>query len=349
MLVDPSEIRRVLIVKLSSLGDVIHVTPCIRAIRLYFPDAEITMAVEERFAAIVRHNPHLDAVIEAPVRSGRWFPLVCAYAQLRLQFWAKPFDVAIDFQGNRKSAVWIYGSGSRVKAGRGEIRPGWRTVVHPDMNQHAIRVCIDIAGALGIPVTDPDPEILLTREDDEALDLILDKTDAPRHSFLVVNPFAAWPSKCWPLENYARLMEQVHQELRAPMIVTGGPGEEAQGAELMRLAAGGIAINLIGRLTLGQALCLYRRARLMVTGDSGPMHAAAALGARVVALFGPTLPELTGPWGEGHIVIQRMRPPSRHTYFTDPQRKYIRAIGEEEVSAAVAAAWESGGAKVCHS
>jgi ADP-heptose:LPS heptosyltransferase len=147
-----------------------------------------------------------------------------------------------------------------------------------------------------------------------------------------------WTSKTWPPDRYAQLMHRLGDEFRVPMVITGGPGEVAQAEELLRLLGPRIAASLVGKLTLEQALCLYRRARLMVTGDSGPMHAAAALGTQTVALFGPTLPERTGPWGKGHIVIQEQRPTFHHAYLSDHDRKYIRAIGVQVVYDAVRSA-----------
>ncbi|MCW5978434.1 MAG: glycosyltransferase family 9 protein [Bryobacteraceae bacterium] len=333
-MLDPASVRRVLAVKLSSMGDVVHATPCLKAIRRRFPRAEILMAVEKRFAAVVRNNPHVDSLIEAPVRDARALSLLRTYARLRLDFMRRRIDLAIDFQGNRKSAVWIYACGARVKAGRGDNRPGWQHAVLPDLNQHAVRVCVAVAAAAGIPVDDPDPEVFVSPEDDDALRAILQSAGVPAEGFVAINPFAAWKSKRWPLERYARLMERIRKEADVPMIVTGGPGEEQQAAELMRMLAPGTATDLTGRLTLDEALCLYRRSRLMVTGDSGPMHVAAALGTPVVALFGPTQPERTGPWGAGHVVIQKMRPLSHHAYRDDPEGAHIRAIGVDD-------AWEA--------
>jgi ADP-heptose:LPS heptosyltransferase len=338
---NPSDVRRLLVVKLSSLGDVVHVTPCLKAIRRHFPHAEVVMAVEARFADVVRHNPHVDRLMEAAPGTNRAIPLLFRFAELRLRFLGSRIDVAVDFQGNRKSAVWVYASGAKVKAGRGQIRPGWDIAVQPDLDKHAIHVLVEIAAALGIAVDDPNPEIFLSPADDETLAGILEGSGAPAKGFVVINPFTAWASKCWPLDRYARLMEQIHRELHVPMVVTGGPGEEVRAGELMGKLAPGTASNLVGRLTLGQALCLYRRARLMLSGDSGPMHAAAALGTRVVALFGPTLPQRTGPWGDGHIVLQKSRPESHHAYVTDSYGAHIRAIDAESVWTAVASALQS--------
>jgi ADP-heptose:LPS heptosyltransferase len=120
-----AKLRRILVVKLSSLGDIVHVTPCLRALRRACPAARIAMAVDRRFAALVRGHPHVDEVIEAD--EGR----------SRLAAWAEPwrhlagcrsprFDLAIDFQGTRRSALWTYASFARIRAGSSRAREGAR-------------------------------------------------------------------------------------------------------------------------------------------------------------------------------------------------------------------------------
>ena len=336
---DLSNCKRILVVKLSSLGNVIHVTPCLRAPRQYFPNAEILMAVEPQFAAVVRHNPHIDTLIESRFRNPGSFLL--RVLQLVWDFRGTKIDLAIDFQGNKKSAAWIYGSRSALKVGRGERRPGWALPMRPNLHQHAVQVCTDIVNSLCVPVLHPDPEIFLPEQDETQVSLTLSDLGAPQKDFLVMNPFSVWPSKMWPLDRYAQLMHRLRDELRVPMVVTGGSGEVDQAGELLRLLRPGTALSLVGKLTLGQALCVYRRVRLMVTGDSGPMHAAAALGTQTVALLGPTLPERTGPWGQGHIVIQERRPTFHHAYQSDHDRKHIRAIGMQVVYDAVRSALQS--------
>lgn len=329
--------KRVLVVKLSSLGDVVHVTPCLRAIRQFLPYAKIVMATDRRFAAVVRHNPHLDAIIESgDTRIGVLSDLFRIVQELS-PFRDRPFDLSIDFQGTRRSAMWVYASRATWKAGRGKVRPGWTLALQPDLNKHAILVCAEIANAVGVRVVDLQPEIFLSEKDDQELLATLKEHGAPEDGFVIVNPFNRWPSKTWPFERYAQTVRRLREDFRVPVVITGGPGEGQEAAEFMRYLPAGTATSLVGELSLGQALCLYRRALLMVTGDSGPMHAAAALGTRVVALFGPTLPERTGPWGEGHKVIQKMRPPFHHAYRADGGRMYMHAIDVETVYAAIAA------------
>ncbi len=329
---------RILIVKLSSMGDVIHVTPCVRALRRARPDAEILAAVDAPYADLLRRNPHLNGLVESHRVPGG--PLA-AWRQIGRDldpFLREPFDLAIDFQGTWRSALWVYASRARVKAGRGKWRPGWQTTVEPDLSRHAVRVCADIAERVGVAVDNLNPELFTSEEDDRAVLDLLKRHGLPEPGYIVFNPFSRWPSKTWPAERYAEVAARVQKEKCVPIVITGGPGEEAQAAELLKLMPSPGVVSLAGQLTLGQSLCLFKRAPLMLTGDSGPMHAAAALGVRVVALFGPTLPERTGPWGEKHVVIQASRPAQHREYRTDDAGVHIRAIETETVCKAVLAA-----------
>lgn len=332
---DPAEVRSILAVKLSSLGDVVHVTPCLRALRRHFPQARLTLAVDAPFADVVRHNLHLDEIISPAGRPGRWGRLV----GIRQVLAGRPrFDLAIDFQGNWRSALWVYLSRARVKAGRGTGRPGWAVRVRFDPTMHAVPFCAGILEALGLPVPDLTPEVFPDPAADERVRQLLGRAGLPARGFLLVNPFSRWASKAWPAERYAELITRVRGERPVPVVVTGGPGETGQGRALVGRLLSGAVLDLVGRLSLAESIALFGRAGLMVTGDSGPMHIAAALGTRVVALFGPTLPERTGPWGQLGAVIQARRPRKHRAYRSDSTGKYIRAIPVETVVRAVLSA-----------
>jgi len=328
-------IERILVVKLSSLGDIVHVTPCLRALRSRFPRAQITMVVERRFADLIRHEPSLDERIEIDHRP-RSAPrqLVEAAWCLRARRGAR-FDLAIDFQGLVRSATWVYASGARIKIGRGRRRPGWDTVVAPRPGRHAVEVCADVAGAIGVVVDDLEPRLAIDPAADQRLAARLASLGLAGSGFLILNAFSRWASKTWPVERWAELVQRLRRETALPIILSGGPGEEAQAACLVAASGAVAPVSLVGRLALDEALCLYSRAALMVTGDTGPMHAAAALGTRVVALFGPTLPEATGPWGARHVVIQAARPAHARVYREDRAARFIRAIDVDVVLGAI--------------
>jgi heptosyltransferase I len=315
---------RILAVKLSSFGDIIHVTPSLRALRQAFPQAEILLAVESRWAEAVRHNPNLNGLIECSSQVS----LSPAYLWevRRLLAKAGPFDMALDFQGTRRSAAWVYLSGAPIKAGRGEKRPGWKSAAPSDRTRHAVKLCARVCLDLGIPVPSLDPEIFLSQEDERSLDAILHAAGLPAGGFVLLNPFSRWPSKDWPDIQSAAVGERIASELGAAVVISGGLDERPRGEALLRRMAPSRAVSLAGALSLGQALCLFRRARLMISCDSGPMHAAAALGTPVLALFGPTHPEHSGPWGAIHWVLQASRPLHHHAYRAANASHYMQAL-----------------------
>jgi len=327
---------RLLVVKTSSLGDVIHATPCLRALRRAFPEAHITMAVDRAFAAVVAHDPNLDALVET--RTSLWGPLRLPWAAMLQLARGGGVDAALDLQGTRGSAALVYASRARWMGGRGGVRPGWQLTCLPDLGRHAVEACAEIVMAAGVAVTELAPAVHLAESDDRALAATLREHGLPAEGYLVVSPFSRWASKQWPAERYARLIVALREHDAIPVVLAGDRSETDAADRLLRLLPPDAATSLVGVLPLAQALCLYRRARLLLAGDCGPLHAAAALGTPAVALFGPTLPERTGPWGPGHVVVQRSRPASHHAYRRDREGRHIRAIDVDSALAAVLSA-----------
>lgn len=320
------EPRRILVVKLSSFGDIVHVTPCLRALRRAWPRAEMTMVVEKRFADIVRHDPYLDGLIEAGPPQRRPWAIWGQARETFRRFGGTPFDLAIDFQGNRKSALWTYASGAATKAGRGSWRPGWQLSLRPNLDRHAVIVCASIAQSIGVPVDDLAPQLAVSQDDDRRVGHLLREHGLSQDGLFLANPFCRWRSKEWALERYGETLRTIHPANGQPWVITGGPDETERAKALMQQLPDGAAVSLAGRLTLGELLCLLRRGGLMLTGDTGPMHAAAAFGVPVIALFGPTWPERTGPWGAAHRVLQARRPPNHHAYTVDEDGVYMAAL-----------------------
>jgi ADP-heptose:LPS heptosyltransferase len=331
--------RRILAVKLSSFGDIVHATPALHALAAAFPEARLELAVESRWRDVVRHDPHVHGILEASSRTSLTLRTVIHTASSLRKAARRdgPFDIAFDFQGTRRSAAWVYLSGARVRTGRGRVRPGWRHPWVPDLTQHAVRVCAALCEEAGVPVSRLEPRLYVGPAEDAALDVHLTRAGAPRAGFVLLNPFSRWPSKSWPVDAAAELVTRLEREWHVQTIVTGGPDERDTADALLRKADAPHAISLAGALSLGEALCLYRRARLMISCDSGPMHAAAAFDVPVLALFGPTHPERTGPWGTRHTVLQAARPASHHAYRDEPHGRYMAALCVDTVFDAAAA------------
>lgn len=325
-----------LMVKLSSMGDIIMATPCLRAIRRHDPQGHVAMVVGREFLPLVAQNPHVNEILvrETDGKTRRLRTLVQAATTLHRRRGPR-FDLALDLQGNFHSAAWTYCSGAKTKAGIGQRRFGWQIAVPPDLTRHSSEMCASVLRRCGIPVTDLVAELHLCPEADREVEQRLRERGLPPAGFLLISPFSLWPSKEWPPDRYASLIRRLAGDVSLPIVITGSSADGRRAGELLRLIEGSAAISLVGALRLEQALCLYRRARMVISGDSGPMHAAAALGTPVIALFGPTWPEVTGPLGPGHRVVQARRPPHHTTYREPGAEEYMAAIREDDVYDAV--------------
>ena len=336
--------RRILLLRLTSFGDVVRATGFPAALKKACPRAEIVVVTAHSFAPLFAAVPGIDRLIGdsgAPRLLGVWREARRELRQLRRD---GGFDLAIDLQGTRPSAAWVYASGARRMAGRGRWRPGWHLSVAPNYRMSDVAESAEIFERLGIRISDPSP-VLVSRPADEArLDDLLRDEGLPASGFLVVSPFSRWMSKAWPEERYARLLPRLRDEFALPLVVVGSPSEAAMAERLTHRMPPDTAQSLAGRLTLGELVCLLRRARLVLTGDSGPMHAAAAVGTPVVALFGPSWPERAGPWGHGHRVLQGWRSSNYHAFRDPESAPGMAAIGVEEVLVAISDQLASAGA-----
>lgn len=324
---------RILVVKLSSFGDVVRSTPCLRALHRAWPEARISVAVDAALAPLLAHDPHVHerltnegGGIMAAWRSSRHLP---------------PFDLALDLQGTRRSAVWMYRCKAWIRAGRGRYRPGWTFAVPADLQINDVQDQALILARLGIVVDDLNPRLYTDPEADARVEARLLSEGMPARDFLVINAFSRWQSKTWPLDRYAEVIRWFHSQYQQRVIITGSADEKEYAEQLLAMVLPSSAVSMAGVTDLPEALALYQRAALMVTGDSGPMHAAAALGTRVIALFGPTWPERSAPWGDGHTVLQLRRPDRHHAYRDRMNQDCIKAIDVDTVCRALAEQWPS--------
>ena len=333
----------ILIVKLSAVGDVIHTLPSLAALRRCYPDADISWVVEEAAADLLTGNTDLNRVIVSgrkrwirELRLGR----IAAPLREMLAFFKeirrRPYDLVIDFHGLLKSAAIVLLSGGRRKLGYDSLQEGsglfYNEKIPEQMGKHAVDRYLDFVRYLA---GDPDGRNAACLKGPPVFSIAVGETEQRRIAalldehkeilnvadnrgggtqaggrrepqtgkpFIAVNPVALWETKLWEDEKFAELCDHIRQELGIGIILTGsdaGPLERIRGQMKTE------AVNLGGRTTLRELACLYSQATLLVTTDSGPMHLAAAMGTPVVALFGPTNPARTGPYGPGHRVIRR--------------------------------------------
>jgi heptosyltransferase-1 len=308
---------RILIVKLGSIGDIVHTLPALAAIRKALPQSKISWVVERRALEILRDNPILDRLIEVDTKALRrglvsGETLRAPRQQLR-QLRASAFDLALDFQGLLKSASIARLSGARRIFGFSsdslrEPASRWllsKTIL-TSRNSHVIRKNLMLAeGALGIAIPEraEDMEFPIATNASH----VAEARESERLAggdYIILNPAGGWPTKLWSAERFGRLADELWSHHRLRSLVTYGPGEEALAQTVLRSSESGKAQAV--SLSLKGFYELAKRAQVYVGGDTGPTHLAIAAGAPIVGLFGPTEWWRNGSLRSEDICVERV-------------------------------------------
>jgi heptosyltransferase I len=310
---------RVLVVRLSAMGDIIHALPAITALRAARPDLQIGWLVEERWSQLLCSRPSeyfagrsalkplVDAIHIANFKTWRkalfsgetWREI----GALRRQVRETHYEVALDLQGAMRSALAAQLSDAKVRIGSAKPREAPASMFYSQpvdpQGEHVVEQALSIASVVaGRVLQYADPLFPV----DPTADAWANQLHTEWHGkrIAILNPGAGWGAKCWPAESFGAVARALAQRDLA-VVVNHGPGEEAL-AEQVRESSGGTAIPL--KCSIAELIALTRRANLFVGGDTGPMHLAAALRIPVVALFGPTRPERNGPYGTRSVVLR---------------------------------------------
>jgi heptosyltransferase-1 len=290
---------RLLVVRLGSLGDLVHTLPAVAAIRLVHPFAQIDWLVDRAHREFLDLVPVISSTI--PLRKASGGGWLQALRELR----ARQYDVAIDFQGLIKSAALARLSGAATVIGfdRASAREGSASLFYTQRvaagdASHVIDKNLRLAATLGAPIHRRDFPILPIPS--TALATIRAQGIG---RFALLNCGAAWPNKRWPAERFGHLAAWLLERHGLTSVALWGPGEQALADEVAR-CSGGAAVAA-PPTSLTDMVAIAGEAELMVSGDTGPTHVASAMGTPVVALFGPTSPERNGPWVEGDESVSR--------------------------------------------
>ena len=294
--------RHILLIKPSSLGDIVHAMPTCAAIRRAYPKARLTWLVKHQWAGLVERIDGVDRVWPVKSTLKGWLSQV---SLLR----AERFDLVVDLQGLFRSAAIGSLSGSPLLVGFANGREGspWfysKRVPVPQSEMHAVDRYLLVAKAVGAVETGaPEFRFRIPQTDHEEVDRLLSQSGiTPGMSWVAMNVSARWPTKRWPAASFAETADRLRQEGCGAVVMIGGPDERAEVAAVSGMMKTP-PIDLAGATAVGLLPALLSRASMLITNDSGPMHVAAAVGIPVVALFGPTSAARTGPYGAGHDVL----------------------------------------------
>ena len=307
-----SPIRKLLLIRLREIGDVVFTTPAVRALRRHFPAAHIAYIVEPQAAPIVANNPHIDELITLPRRRG----LVGFASDLRAarELRAGGYDVAIDFHGGPRASLLTWLSGAPRRIGYEVVGRAWMytdRVGRPRAlrRRHSVENQWDLLAPLGIgPASctrDPVEMAAAASVVSAVRERLARSGVTPRDQVVVMHVSAGNPFRRWPLEHFVTVARALTaNDAHRRIVVTAGPSDRSAAA---RVVAASGAVEC-GDFSLSELRALVDLASLYIGGDSGPLHLAATSRVPIVGLYGPTLPERSAPWRDPRFPTESLEP-----------------------------------------
>ena len=290
-----------LLVRLGSLGDIVHALPAASALRDTFPAARIDWVVDAKWARLLEGNPDISNVVVLDRKTAG------GIRETVRKLHAAEYSCAIDFQALYKSAILPFWARvpRRIGFKSSYAREGLAALLYTETvnpsGAHKVDHNLTLVERAGAHCIQPRFPLTVLPEDDGAVSNAL-REHGIGGEFFVLNPGGGWRSKCWPAERYGELHRRLYEDRGWRGVLTFGTGEKDL-AERAKAAAGNSPLALV-ELGLGPLLALLRRAKFMVSADTGPLHLASALGAPTIGLFGPTDPSRNGPFSPEDVTVR---------------------------------------------
>ncbi|WP_353684880.1 lipopolysaccharide heptosyltransferase I [Thermodesulfovibrio sp. 3907-1M] len=291
-------VKKLLLVKPSSLGDIVHSLAFLNAVKENFPDVKIHWIVSKEFEELLTEHPLIDKVIT--VDKNRWKNLknialtAREFQSLRRLLKNENYDIAVDLQGLLRSGVITWLSGASIRVGFKEAREFsscfYNKKISVSLDIHAVLRYLEVAKALGCKINSVKFPVPQAKEPDW-----LSEFD----DFVVIIPSTRWQSKNWCLPYFVELIKMLPYDF----LIVGSKSDESDALKIEGYSQGK-AKSIAGKTTLKELIAIFKKSLFVITPDTGTMHLAVACGKKVVAIFGPTSPERTGPFGEGHLIIK---------------------------------------------
>ncbi len=300
------EPRRIVLIKPSALGDIVHSLPVLTALRGRFPNAHISWVVNRLYEPLLRHHSHLDAVIpfERGAGLGSYFTAALYFTRFLRLLQRGHFDLAIDLQGLLRTGLMTFATHARARIGLASAREGatWfytHRIEDKQEGQHAVDRYWNVVEALGAGAGEKEFHVPLDNDARIWAHSLLQPCQRP---WLAVGVGARWLTKRWPPEHFAALTQRALDKFGGTAIFVGAPDETALAGQAVARIKGHV-INVAGKTTLPQLAALLAEVDLMLANDTGPLHLAVALGRPVIAPYTCTQVARTGPYGQaGHGV-----------------------------------------------
>ena len=327
------DFRKILLIKLSAVGDVVHTIPVLNKLRRRYPMAQLDWLVTPSIAELLRHNPAISNIIEferdAWSRPWRFAPFA-SYARLAAELRASAYDLVVDMHGQFRTAALTLATGAPARIGFDRPRAGvwnasprkfpeqarkhawkgaregsWLAYTHhipvPTLDLHAVDRYLNVGPILGLDREPADFSFPIPQSAVSRVEAPLAKHGVKRTDIVVIAPGTIWETKQWESDKFAKVARHFMSNGFA-VILIGSQRERAVSEEVARLAPG--AADLAGMTTLSELAALIHRSAICITNDSGPMHLAVALNRPVISIFGPTDPIWIGPYGRANAVLQ---------------------------------------------
>ncbi|MFC1704649.1 lipopolysaccharide heptosyltransferase II [Candidatus Omnitrophota bacterium] len=296
--------EKILVVNVNWLGDVLFSTPVMRALKNAYPKSILACMVVPRCKDILKNNPYVDEIILFDERSTH--RSIIKKVQFIVELKKKNFTKAFLLHRSLTRALIVFLTGIPERIGYTTKKRGFlltKKIMPPLPSLHRAESYLKIVESYGMPVKDRFYEFFISQEDNDFAREIFEKVNLSDSDFVVViNPGGNWEPKRWSKGNFAKLSDALIKNHKAKVIIAGAPKDVSLAEEIEQQMQEKPLI-LAGKTTLTQLAAIMQRASLVISADSGPMHIACAVGTNVIALYGPTLPSVTGPYGKNQTVI----------------------------------------------
>jgi len=310
--------KRILIVKMSAIGDVVHTIPAARAIKTAYPDSYLGWVIEDWAAPIIEGNPDIDAIFKVPKtawkRSRSFFGKLADILALRRQLRQHRFEIAFDFQGLTKSGFAARLSGAKTRIGFGDENSrevnflflNKRLKVPPE-KVHVVDKNLHLLTAIGIDGARAAFTLPFDDGDDRPVREFLEKRGLEEKNFAVINPGAGWITKRWENDRFGAVARYLHERRHLRSVLTWAGDKEKRMVDEIFAAAGGAAV-IAPSTNLKELAALLSKAAIFIGCDTGPTHMAACFDIPVVALFGAAGAARNGPYSARAVSIQKALP-----------------------------------------